>query len=66
MAIDTLLIQLADVTAKIENVNALLDDRHPTLVLSDEDRAHITALLGRLTEKKAQLESELRAMAKQD
>lgn len=66
MAIDTILIQLADVTAKIDNVRTLLDDRHPTLVLSDEDRNHINALLGRLNEKKAQLEGELRRLAKPD
>ena len=60
------MIQLADVVAKIENVKSLLDDRHPTLLLSAEDRAHINALLGRLNEKRAQLEGEVRALTKRD
>lgn len=66
MPIDSLLIQLADVVAKIENVRSLLDDRNPTLVLSNEDRAHINALLGRLNEKRAQLEGEVKALTKRD
>jgi hypothetical protein len=66
MPIESLLIQLADLAAKIENVRSLLDDRHPTLVLSNEDRRHINALLGRLNEKKAQIEGEVRAMTKRD
>lgn len=61
MAIDTVLIQLADLVAKIENIRALLDGRHETL--TDDDRAHVNALLGRLNAKRAQLENELREMA---
>ena len=64
MPIDSLLVQLADVVSKIENVRTLLDDKHPSVLLSKEDRGHINALLGRLNEKKAQLEGEIRAMAK--
>lgn len=64
MPIDSLLVQLADVVSKIENVRSLLGDDHPTVILSAEDRGHINALLGRLNEKKASLEGEIREMAK--
>lgn len=64
MPIESLLVQLADVVSKIENVRSLLGDHHPTVILSEEDRGHINALLGRLNEKKASLEAQIREMTK--
>lgn len=68
MPIDRILIQLADLASKIENVRSLLADgdvlSDPPSALNAEDRAHAAAMLGRLVAKKAELEDQLREMMK--
>ena len=64
MPIDTLLIQLGDLSAKIENVRSLLSESDPPSALTADDRATAAALLARLLAKKAELEDELRQLAK--
>ena len=63
MRIESILIELADLVRKIENLRSLLDER-TTASLDSDDRAYIDAMLTRLETKKADLEEKLRAMAK--
>ena len=63
MRIESILIELADLVRKIENLRSLLDER-TTASLDSDDRAYIDAMLTRLETKKADLEEQFRAMAK--
>ena len=62
-AVEKLLLQLADLATKIDNVRSLLESNRPTR-LEDSDRENAHALLAKLLHQKAVLESNLRAMMK--